>query len=238
MKRVFKKNQIVLTLLAVMIAVAGYLNDISKEEPASANMAGLTDISEEDIMKENQAVGASSDETTASGETNAAEGSQSDPGEAVFTSGGNVVEFISEVTLNKEQTRAKNKEALLEIVNNENISSEQKQDAIDTMVSMTTIAEKENAAETLLKTKGFENSVVSITDGSVDVVIGKTQLSDAERAQVEDIVKRKTDVSVENITISLMPGSAGTQETQAPEEDGAQDETQGETGAPEESQAE
>jgi stage III sporulation protein AH len=142
------------------------------------------------------------------------------------------------VTLNKEQTRAKNKEALLEIVNNENISSEQKQDAIDTMVSMTTIAEKENAAETLLKTKGFENSVVSITDGSVDVVIGKTQLSDAERAQVEDIVKRKTDVSVENITISLMPGSAGTQETQAPEEDGAQDETQGETGAPEESQAE
>lgn len=238
MKRVFKKNQIVLTLLAVMIAVAGYLNYISKEEPASANMAGLTDISEEDIMRENQAAGAVSDENTGNGENQPSENSPSEPGEAVFTSGNNVMEFMSEVTLNKEQVRAKNKEALLEIVNNQNISSEQKQDAIDTMVSMTTIAEKENAAETLLKTKGFENSVVSITDGSVDVVIGKSQLSDAERAQVEDIVKRKTDMSVENITISLMPDSAEAQKEPVSAEPDAEEETQGETGTPEETQAE
>jgi len=111
---------------------------------------------------------------------------------------------MTEVSLNKEQTRARNKETLLEIVNNEVVSEEQKQHAIDTMVQMTTIAEKENATETLLKTKGFENAVVSITDGSVDVVIGKTSLTDAERAQIEDIVKRKTDVGVEQITLSLM----------------------------------
>ena len=197
LKRVFKKNQIVLTLLAVMIAVAGYLNYIGRESvpKADANTT-ITDISEQDVMAENQSA-------TANGENGDNE-SKAQPGEAVFTSGTNVVEFMTEVSLNKEQTRARNKETLLEIVNNEVVSEEQKQQAIDTMVQMTTIAEKENATETLLKTKGFENAVVSITDGSVDVVIGKTSLSDAERAQIEDIVKRKTDVGVEQITLSLM----------------------------------
>lgn len=197
LKRVFKKNQIVLTLLAVMIAVAGYLNYIGRESvpKADANTT-ITDISEQDVMAENQSA-------TANGE-NGDDESKAQPGEAVFTSGTNVVEFMTEVSLNKEQTRARNKETLLEIVNNEVVSEEQKQQAIDTMVQMTTIAEKENATETLLKTKGFENAVVSITDGSVDVVIGKTSLTDAERAQIEDIVKRKTDVGVEQITLSLM----------------------------------
>ena len=197
LKRVFKKNQIVLTLLAVMIVVAVYLDYIGKESipKADANTT-ITDISEQDVMAENQSA-------TANGENGDNE-SKAQPGEAVFTSGTNVVEFMTEVSLNKEQTRARNKETLLEIVNNEVVSEEQKQQAIDTMVQMTTIAEKENATETLLKTKGFENAVVSITDGSVDVVIGKTSLSDAERAQIEDIVKRKTDVGVEQITLSLM----------------------------------
>ena len=197
LKRVFKKNQIVLTLLAVMIVVAVYLDYIGKESipKADANTT-ITDISEQDVMAENQSA-------TANGENGDNE-SKAQPGEAVFTSGTNVVEFMTEVSLNKEQTRARNKETLLEIVNNEVVSEEQKQQAIDTMVQMTTIAEKENATETLLKTKGFENAVVSITDGSVDVVIGKTSLTDAERAQIEDIVKRKTDVGVEQITLSLM----------------------------------
>ena len=93
----------------------------------------------------------------------------------------------------------------MEIINNENLGAEQKQSAVDNMVRMTEVAEMENATETLLATKGFESTVVSITDDSVDVVLGMTSITDAERAQVEDIVKRKTEMPAENITISLMP---------------------------------
>jgi len=55
LKRVFKKNQIVLTLLAVMIVVAVYLDYIGKESipKADANTT-ITDISEQDVMAENQ----------------------------------------------------------------------------------------------------------------------------------------------------------------------------------------
>ena len=66
MKRIFKKNQIVLTLLAVMIAVAGYLNYIGKEAGTQDGVAaGLTDISEEDILAENQAASAAMENASA-----------------------------------------------------------------------------------------------------------------------------------------------------------------------------
>jgi stage III sporulation protein AH len=56
----------------------------------------------------------------------------------------------------------------------------------------------------LLSAKGFDGSVVSIDSGAVDVVISRYLLSDAERAQIEDIVERKTGMGVESIVITLM----------------------------------
>ncbi len=125
------------------------------------------------------------------------------PGEAVFTSTEGVA-LLSDAKLLKEQTRAKNKETLLEIINSEGISDEQKQAAVDSMVEMTAIAEKEAAAEILLEAKGFQDVVVSINGDGVDVVVNVPALDDIMRAQIEDIVKRKTEVSAENIIISTV----------------------------------
>ena len=58
MKRLFRRNQIIITTLAVMIAAAGYLNYAGKKDLASGNRvyeAGAMDISDEDILAENQA---------------------------------------------------------------------------------------------------------------------------------------------------------------------------------------
>ena len=66
------------------------------------------------------------------------------------------------------------------------------------------IAEKENAAETLLQAKGFVDPVVSITENQVDVVVNAVSLTDPERAQIEDIVKRKTEIGAAGIVITLM----------------------------------
>ncbi len=208
MKTIWKKNQFILTVLAVVIAVAGYLTytgetgDVLDAGTAGSDQAvqgdALMDLSEEDILAENMAL------ENASAETEQAQGDDSQPGEALLTNSA-VVDFIAEAQLNREQIRTKNQEALMEIINNENLGAEQKQSAVDNMVRMTEVAEMENATETLLATKGFESTVVSITDDSVDVVLGMTSITDAERAQVEDIVKRKTEMPAENITISLMP---------------------------------
>ena len=116
------------------------------------------------------------------------------PGEAVFTSTGGVT-LLSEAKLVKEQVRARNKETLLEIINSEGLTQEQKQAAVDSMVNMTSIAERETEAELLLEAKGFSD---------VDVVVNALELTDAQRAQIEDIVKRKTQVGAENIIISTV----------------------------------
>ena len=106
--------------------------------------------------------------------------------------------------LNREQVRARNKETLNEIINNQNLNEAAKEEAVQNMVKMTEAAEKENAAETLLSAKGFADPVVSITGEKVDVVINASSITDPERAQIEDIVKRKTEVGAENIVITLL----------------------------------
>lgn len=205
MKRIVKKNQIIIAALAVMIAAAGYLNYSGKifqgkdqTEEANAELANqeLLDISEED-----QAA-ASGDIESQDGDGGTDDGSvEGTPGEAVLTSG-EASSVVAEAKVTREQVRSKNKETLLEIINNENLSDEQKQDAVDQMVHMTELAEKEAAAETLLASKGFRDSVVSLTDDSADVVVNASELSDANRAQIEDIITRKTGVAAQNIVIT------------------------------------
>ncbi len=210
MKTSFKKNQLIITALAVMIAIAGYLKysdsmlDSEKLAATSAKVEdGLTseelemDISAEDIYASTGITEQAGDES--------AEVSDTEPGEAVLTSSDlTVYSFASEAKLSRDQTRTKNTETLLEIINSEVVSDEQKQAVIDQMMELTDISERETGAETLLSAKGFEDVVVSISDSKVDVVIGQSELTDVQRAQIEDVVTRKTGIAPENIVITPM----------------------------------
>lgn len=244
MKNLVKKNQLMITALAVMIAIAGYLqfagtnleeeyltvedgelysaanssgviteNYTSEQLRDSAELNGLLDLSETDLLSagltEIESLDTDADVimddyldsdmqiaevTPEAGEI---------PGEAVFTSSDGVA-VLSDAKLLKEQTRAKNKETLMQIIGSDGLSDEQKQDAVDSMVEMTVTAEKESAAEILLEAKGFSDVVVSIADDMVDVVVNATSLNEVQRAQIEDIVKRKTGIPAENIVISTV----------------------------------
>ncbi len=201
MKRIFKRNQIVIAALAVMIAAAGYLNYSGRlfqekdTKEANSDMANqeLLDISEEDLAS------ASGDiESQDSEKEGNVDGT---PGEAVLTSG-KASAVVAEAKVTREQVRAKNKETLQQIIDSENLSDEQKQEAVNQMVAMTDLAEKEVAAETLLASKGFSETVVSLTAESADVVVNAAELDDASLAQIEDIVTRKTGVAPENVVIT------------------------------------
>ena len=102
----------------------------------------------------------------------------------------------------REQRRAQSKETLMGIIDNEALSEEQKQSAVETLVNLTSIAEKENAAELLLEAKGFADPIVNISENEVDVVINATSVTDQQIAQIEDIVTRKTGFEVADITIT------------------------------------
>lgn len=235
MKNMVKKNQVMITALALMIAVAGYLNfagnRITQEEIVTtgsdtvetAKVTGddsqyedIQSMDSELVLEEDNYLEQSMDDILAeditvneentdleAGSDSVEEITGDVPGEAVFTSVAGM-DSLSGAKLLKEQTRAKSRETFLEIINNTNIAEEQKQEAIDGMIELTDVAEKETAAEILLEAKGFEDVVVSITDDMVDVVVNTAELTEAQRAQIEDIVVRKTGMNPEAIVISTL----------------------------------
>ena len=208
MKKVIRKNQVIITSLAILIAIAGYLNfaDVDLgfgEKEASTESSSILDQVDYDLSDESVAA---ADENSVT-ETAEVPEDGSTPGEAVLTGAS---DFAAQAKLSREQVRSQSKADLQAILNNTEVGDDQKQEAVNTMVQMTEIAEKEAAAEMLLEAKGFENAVVNLTGETADVVVPEADLEDSRRAQIEDIVKRKTGIAPENIVITPLNESEDT----------------------------
>lgn len=174
MKKIFRKNQIIITALAVLIAIAGYL----KYADNGANIGIET--------------------------ANNEKSSEDEPGDAIMVSNGTTMDVMINAKIQREQVRAQNKDELMEIVNNIELSEEVKQEAVNKVAELTDISEKELAAETLIMSKGIENVIVNMVDGNVEVIIGAEAIDNSTKIQIEDIVKRKFEVTGDKITISLV----------------------------------
>lgn len=202
-----------------MVALAGYLSLTDEEDLA----VGVLNQSEqaaggegkdaaENVAAENGTGPAVQDDTVAdiSDEDVAAEEKKSDnevsskenAGEAVLVSNTVTGDYFEAAKLSREQTRAKNKETLLELVNSNTASEAQKEKAMNEIVAMTAINEKETATENLLAAKGFQDVVVTIVDDSVDVIVNAESLKEQQIAQIEDVVKRKLECASDKIVIS------------------------------------
>lgn len=222
MKQLFKKNQIIITALALMIAAAGYLQFSNPGDDAAQSgndnvyfegtdnagdgtaLADKTEGEEDDKAKGDLtiSVGNNQGDSMQSADTSGENGDNHQVGEAVMVSTTLHGNFTSNAKLVREQRRAQSKETLMQIINNASLTDAQKQTAVETLVNLTTIAEKENAAELLLEAKGFADPIVNIVENEVDVVINAVSVTDRQIAQIEDIVTRKTGFEPKNITIT------------------------------------
>lgn len=247
MKKLLRKNQIIITALVVMVALAGYLSLTNEEDLAigvlnngsavseqaaegmddaegtdgkaseeasvsgeegsvpSDGVAAENTSAEDSVASEVQddAVADISDEDIAAAEQkDSSEASKENAGEAVLVNNTVTSDYFESAKLSRDQTRAKNKETLLELVNSKSASDAQKEQAMNEIVSMTAVNEKETATENLLAAKGFEEVVVTIVDDSVDVIVNAEKLNEQQIAQIEDVVKRKTECASDKIVIS------------------------------------
>ena len=222
MKKIFKKNQVIITALALMLCAAGYLqfSDAGNEGDGAGDNSGYEynvsdnngtgeDAKDDGItinvgnMDTNQAAEVSGEgNETADAQDSTTVDDDHQVGEAVMVSTTLQGNFTTNARLVREQRRAQSKESLMAIIDSTTLSEEQKQSAVETLVNLTTIAEKENAAELLLEAKGFADPIVNISENEVDVVINATSVTDQQIAQIEDIVTRKTGYEVEDITIT------------------------------------
>ncbi len=219
---VIKRNQIIITALVVMIAAAGYLNyiDSNPAEPSEVvvndegDIIGLVPDGEiaavngnmdgEDNFAMVETETSSSEKTAEEVTENSASAGNDEPGTAVFVNTSNDSSYFIQAKLDREQSRAKQKDILTEMINNDNVEQAKKSECSDAIIEIQQRLEKETAAEAMIEAKGFDEVYVRIDDDTVDVVVNKEKLTDAEIAQIEDIIKRKTGVSADKIRINPM----------------------------------
>ena len=200
MKKIFKKNQIIVTVLAILIVIAGYLKytdaNFNNKNKEVTNEIYESTYGTDDILSNGEIASLDENET---GE--AVEETTLQPGEAVMTSS-KLTDFIIQARIDREQIRSKNKETLLKVIKDETVSEKEKTSAVEAMVEITKSSELENTIETLLEAKGFSNVIVTVSDSQVDVIIDEQEITDQKRAQIEETIKRKTDISADKIVIT------------------------------------
>lgn len=221
-----KKNNIIAGVLVVMVATAGYLNftqndaDTSSDE-VSYNYDEILDADSVTVLADDEdgtftavndtenesdeSVAVSSD-VTLDPVTAQADTETDNTGEAVFVNADATESdtYFVQAKLDREQSRAKQKDMLTEMINSSDIDNEQKQQFADGILEIQQRIEKETAAEDMIRAKGFKDAYVRIDDETVDVVVDAETITDQQAAQIEDIVKRKTGYTAEQIKISTL----------------------------------
>ncbi len=190
-----RKKYMVIAGLVVLLVLTGYLNyrlnlaDVDEGEPAEEVMAPMGEplpappISEEPVAVEPAM------QIEVGIEPSIEASSMSSAG------------FFATFRTDRDRTRTKEIEVLDGIIASTNTSSEQIADAQAQKLSIVDSMEKEMTVENMIKAKGFSDAAVTIHKGSVNAVIDKPALSEAEVAQVLDICVRETGEDVGNIKI-------------------------------------
>ena len=122
MKRIMRKNQVIITVLAVMIAIAGYLTYAGRVEVADNKDISMENTSDaKEAIAEYDTIDTAKEDATDAALTDIESLDQDidDPGKMVLANGLTVSDYMAQTKLAREQTRGKNKEDLLAIIDSD-----------------------------------------------------------------------------------------------------------------------
>ncbi len=219
-----KRNQVLVTVLAVMVAAAGYINFKSADSEGLA-LNGYEEYTYESAISDDMDITVIADDVDTAETAEVTDGTElaeetgitdpltaevlnteetDDTGAAVLVSAGaeDTDTYFVQAKLDREQSRAKQQGILTDIINNTKLSDSQKEEAANGLIEIQERIEKETASEDMIKAKGFSEAYVRIDDETVDVVVKADTLTEQQLAQIEDIVTRKTGYSADKIRIS------------------------------------
>lgn len=113
------------------------------------------------------------------------------------------VSSFADFRTERERVRTQELTSIDSIINNENTDTQTLAEAQKMKLELTDTMEKELLIEGLLKAKGFEDAVITISDAAVNVIVKQKDLTKQQVAQVLEIVLREAgDISAENVKIS------------------------------------
>ena len=210
MKRILKKNQIVIFAIAIMLIAAGYMNYTTNEkqilqtavladteqfaELGDATLVSANAVKEENVNEQNS--------SNTEQQNVIDEGEQKTENSVDTNSTGMNNEYFVESKLERDKMYSQMIESYQNILNNNQISEAQKEISENEIKNINNTKNAIMITENLIKNKGFENVVIFVNGDSVNIIIKAKELTEEQIAQVQNIVTRELKAEIENIHIS------------------------------------
>ncbi len=109
--------------------------------------------------------------------------------------------FFTEYRIDRDKNRSKEYEMWQNIIESEKAEATFKTLAQEEIVKIVALTEKEMIIENLIIAKGFKDALVFLTDDAATVLVETNELNQANVAQIQDIVMRKTKFNANDIKI-------------------------------------
>lgn len=110
--------------------------------------------------------------------------------------------YFSTSKLERDTMYSQMLETYENILNSSNSLETQKQSATEEIKKINDTKNSIMICENLIKTKGFEDSIVFVNGESISIVVKDNQLTAEKVAQIQNIISREMNAKVENIHIS------------------------------------
>lgn len=252
----FKKNQIIIYVIALMLVTAGYLsyttnmqdltanagvetaeaknigdaqlvssevlanntNDINSIENSTANdnsnslnnsnITGnqtidntISTIASEKNSTENMQNSQNSQDSQIAQDNN----SETNNTDNIVQTNANTtsLEYFTTSKLERDTMYSQMIETYEKVLNSSNALETQKQTATDEITKINNTKNSIMICENLIGTKGFNNNVIFVNGNSITAIIGATELKPEEVAQIQNIIAREMNASIENIHIAI-----------------------------------
>lgn len=191
---VIKKNQILASMVVLMLIVAGYLN--YTYDPTKDYETEITGVMSNNLgdayLVDSSSISTNMDDIVDSVEAS--------------TKVTTAEEYFANSRMERDNSFAEQLENYEKILSNDDIKNEEKSFA---QAEISRINNTKNAiviAENLIKLKGFKDVIILVNDDSVNVVVMAEKLSDNEVAQIQNIVINELKVNLDNLHISTIQG--------------------------------
>ena len=216
MKNILKKNQVIISAIAIMLIAAGYMNYTANtkdalEASALADTEAYAQLGDATLVSanvtDNTTIGTAistntenTENTENTGNTENAE--NAGDAEVTQTSSSSSDEYFTESRLEREKMYSQMLESYQNILENSQISETQKEISQNEIKNINDTKNAIMIAENLIKNKGFEDVVIFVNGESISVIIKGEEITPEQIAQIQNIVSRELSAEVDNIHIS------------------------------------
>lgn len=213
MLKKFKKSEIAIYAISLMLVAAGYFNystfNQKTEETYSEDIGNISEqyanvgdavlvsnnetknITDENTNNENVDIAADTEaQNTENNTTETSEAKTED-------------DYYASAKLDRDKMYAEMISNYEKILNNQNVSEAQKSIATQEITKINNTKNAIMISENLIGTKGFDNCVILVNDESVNVVVSvQGGLNKENVAKIQNVVSRELGVEIGNIHIT------------------------------------